>query len=86
MQYLDAISKTTELASLHFTAICNASSDNHLAFLNFFLLGMILIPASCTMSRTSVHSSSGTLTDLIFFKSICHLHFYNHKECDLGHT
>ena len=33
----------------------------HFAFLHFFFLGMILIPASCTMSQTSVHSSSGTL-------------------------
>ena len=34
-------------ASLLFTAICKASSDNHFAFLHFFSLGMILIPASC---------------------------------------
>ena len=27
-----------------------------------FLLGMVLIPVSCTMSWTSVHSSSGTLS------------------------
>ena len=51
--------------SLLFTAICKASSDNHFAFLHFFFLGMVLIPASCTMSWTSVHSSSGTLSDLI---------------------
>ena len=38
------------LYSLLFTAICQASSDNHLAFLHFFCLGMVLIPASCTMS------------------------------------
>ena len=48
------------LASLLFSAICKASSGNHLAFLQFFL-GMVLIPASSTMSQTSVHSSSGTL-------------------------
>ena len=29
--------------SLLFTAICKASSDNHLAFLHFFFLGMVLI-------------------------------------------
>ena len=29
-------------------------------FLHFFFLGTVLIPASCTMSWTSVHSSSGT--------------------------
>ena len=50
------------LASLLFSAICKASSDNHLAFLHFFLLGMVLIIAFCTMSRTSVHSSSDTLS------------------------
>ena len=48
--------------SLLFIAICKASSDSHLAFLHFFFLGMILIPVSCTMSWTSVHSSSGTLS------------------------
>ena len=31
-------------------------------FLHFFFLGMVLIPVSCTMSRTSIHSSSGTLS------------------------
>ena len=46
---------------LLFTAVCKASSDSHFYFLHFFLLGMVLIPVSCTMSRTSVHSSSGTL-------------------------
>ena len=45
-------------ASLLFTAICNASSDSHFAFLHFF----VLIPVSYTMSGTSVHSSSGTLS------------------------
>ena len=36
--------------SLLFSAICKASSDNHFAFLHFFLLGMVLITASYTMS------------------------------------
>ena len=49
-------------ASLLFTAICKSSSDNHFSFLYFFYLGMVLITASCTMSRTSIHSSSGSLT------------------------
>ena len=48
--------------SLIFTAICKASSDNHFAFLHFFFLGMVLISVSCTMSWTSVHSFSGTLS------------------------
>ena len=43
------------------SAICKASLVNHFAFLHFFL-GKILITASCTMLKTSIHSSSGTLT------------------------
>ena len=52
-------------APLLFTAICKISSDNHFTFLSFFFLGMVLIPVSCTMSWTSVHSSSGFLSDLV---------------------
>ena len=52
-------------ASLLFTAICKASSDSHLSFLHFFVLGMFLIPVSYIMSRTSIHSSSGTLSDIV---------------------
>ena len=48
--------------SLLFSVICKASSDNHFAFLHFFFLGMVLIPVSCTVSWTSIHSSSGTLS------------------------
>ena len=50
------------LASLLFSAICKDSSDNQLAFLHFFFLRVVLITAFCTMSWTSVHSSSGTLS------------------------
>ena len=32
------------------------------SFFLFFSMGMVLIPVSCTMSRTSFHSSSGTLS------------------------
>ena len=52
-------------ASLLFTAVCKASSDSPFAFLHFFFLCMVLFPVSCTMSRTSVHSSSGILSDLV---------------------
>jgi len=45
--------------SLLFTAICKASSDSHFAFLHFFSTGMVLIPVSCTMLRTSIYGSSG---------------------------
>ena len=48
--------------SLLSTAVYKASSDNCFAFFAFFLLGMVLITASCTKSRTSIHCSSGTLS------------------------
>ena len=38
---------------LLFTAIWKASPDSHFAFLDFFSMRMVLIPVSCTMSRTS---------------------------------
>ena len=34
-------------------------------FFHFFSMGIVLIPVSCTMSWTSIHSSSGTLSDLV---------------------
>ena len=37
------------LASFLFSAICEASSDSHFAFLHFFFLGMVLITVSRTM-------------------------------------
>ena len=49
----------------HFSFIhsyCKASSDNHFAFLHFFSLQMVFVPVSCTMSWTSIRSSSGTLS------------------------
>ena len=49
-------------ACLLFSAICKASSDNHFAYFHFFLLGMVLTTAACTVPQTSVHSSSGTLS------------------------
>ena len=51
------------LASLLFSAICKASSDNHFAFL---FLGDDFDLCLCTMLQCySIHSSSGTLSDLI---------------------
>ena len=68
-----------------FTTICKGSSDNHFAFLYFFFLGMVLLPVSCPMSWTSVHSSSGTLlSDLISWIYLS-LSLYSHKGSDLGH-
>ena len=73
--------------SLLFSAICKVYSDTHLAFLYFFSLGMVLIPASCTMSHTSIHNSSGTLSirsnPLNLFVTSTK---YNRKGFDLGHT
>ena len=48
--------------SLLFSALRKASSDSHLAFLYFFILEMVLVSSSYTMLRTSIHSSSGTLS------------------------
>ena len=70
--------------SLLFSAIHKASSDNHFAFLRFFFLGMVLITACCTMLRTSVHSSSGTLSDLIPWIYLS-LTLYNCKGFDSGY-
>ena len=50
--------------TLLFTAICKASPDSYFAIFHFFSMGMVLIPVSCTVSQTSFHSSSGTLSDL----------------------
>ena len=44
------------------TAICKASLDNHFAFLHFFFSRIVLITDFCTMSWTSVQSSSGTVS------------------------
>ena len=60
------------LTSLLFSAICKSSSNNYLAFLHLFLLGKLLIIASCTKLWISIHSSSGTLSDLIPW--LCHFH------------
>ena len=75
------------LASLLFSTIFKPSSDNYFAFLHFFFLEMVLIPVSCTVSQTSIHSSSGTLSikSIYSLESICHL-LYNHKRFNLGYT
>ena len=72
-------------ASLLFSAICKAASDNHFAFLHFFFLEMVLIMASCTMLQTSIHSSSGTLSDLILWIYLL-LPLYKCRGYDLGHA
>ena len=61
-----------------FLSYFKTSSDNYFAFLHFFFLGKVLITTSCTMLWTSVHSSSGTLSDLIPWVYLS-LPLYNHK-------
>ena len=68
-----------------FLAICKVSSDNHCSFWHFFFLGMVLITSSYTLLQTSIHSSSGTLSDLITWIYLS-LPLYNCKEFDLRHT
>ena len=61
--------------SLLSSAICQASSDNHFAFLHFFFGGWFWF----------LPPSSGTLSDLIHWIYLP-LSLYNHKGFDLGHT
>ena len=49
-------------ASLPFSAMCKASSNNHFAISHLLFLEMVVITASCTMSWTSIHSSSSNLS------------------------
>ena len=79
-------SSDSHFAFLRFFFVCLFSFFSFfLAFLHFFFLGMVLLPSSCIVSQTSVHSLSSTLSDLvpsIYFP----LPLYNHKGFDLGHT
>ena len=55
------------------------------SFFAFLFLGNDLDPVYCTMSQICIHSSSGTLSDLvpqIYFS----LPLYSRKGFDLGHT
>ena len=80
------LSDWTELNFLLFTAICKASSDNYLFFLYFLFLGIVLIPASCTMSQTlSIALQALCLSDVIPWIYLSVL-LYNRKGFDLGHT
>ena len=54
------------LASLLFSALCKASSDNHFPFLNLFFLGMVLITlclqvSSCQKVEKAMAPHSSTL-------------------------
>ena len=71
--------------SLFSQLFVKASSGNHFAFLHFFFLRMVLITSSYTILWNSVHSSSGTLSDLIPWIYLS-LPQYNQKGFDLGHA
>ena len=58
-------------ASLLFSAIYKASSDNHFAFLHFFFWRMVLITASCTMLHPLCIALQA-LYQIKFLESICH--------------
>ena len=74
------------LTSLLFTAICKASSEDHFAFLHFFSLGMVLIPASCKCYKPPfIVLQALCLSDLIPWVYFS-LQLYNHKGFDLGYT
>jgi len=69
-------------------AICKASPDSHFAFLHFFSMGMVLIPISCIMSGTSVHSSLGILSIRssslnLFLTSTVYTFLFKHLPVDL---
>ena len=68
-----------------YSAILRPPQTTIFAFLHFFFLGMIFITASYTMLWTFVHSSSGTLSDLIPWIYLLLL-LYNRKGFALGHT
>ena len=72
-------------ASLLFSVIWKASSESSFAFLHFFFLVIVLITASCTMSCTSVHSASGTLSIRSNPGEVSQLPPYNYRGFDLRH-
>ena len=49
------------ITSFLFSAIYEASSENHFAFFHFFFFGMVSVNTSCLMLQTSTHTCSGTL-------------------------
>ena len=67
------------LASLLFSAICESSSDNHIAFLHFFSWGWSWsLPPSIVLQALC-------LSDLIPWNYLSLL-LYSHNGFDLGHT
>ena len=74
------------LASVLFSSIYKASSDNHFAFLHFFFLGMVLIngPVQCH-EPPSIVLQALWLSDLMPWIYLSLL-LYNRKGFDLSHT
>ena len=71
--------------SLLWSTICKLIKKPF-ASLHFFFLGMVLNTAFCTVSQTSIHSSSALcLSDLIPWVYVSFL-LYNCKGFDLGHA
>ena len=72
--------------SLHLSAICQVSSDNHFVFLHFLFLrwSWSLPPVQCH-EPPSIVLQALFLSDLILWIYLL-LPLYNHKGFDLGHT
>ena len=74
------------LASLFFSAICKASSENHFAFYHFFFLGWSWsLPLVQCLKPPSIVLQGFCLSDLIPWIYLS-LPLYNCKWFDLGHT
>ena len=72
--------------SLLFSAICEASSDNHFAFLHFFFFGMVLVTTSLQYYEPpSKVLQACCISDLILWIYLSPP-LYNRKGFDWGHT
>ena len=71
---------------LLFSTVCKASLENHLTFLHFFFLGMVLVTTTYTVVQTSIYSSSALcLPDLVPWIYLLPP-LNNHKGFYLRHT
>jgi len=73
-------------ASLLFTAICVASSENHFAFFAFLFLGgwsWLLFPVQCHQLPPIILQA---FYQIYSFESLLSLPLHNCKGFDLGHT
>ena len=74
------------LSRLFFSQLFIRPPQTTFAFFHFFFLGMVLVTASCIMSWTSVHSSSGTLSIISNPLNLFVIFPVNLKVFDLCHT